>query len=125
MHKDGILFVFHSAHKLEKSLKHLEPLAKYDIVPSAAYWGKEVRELEPALAPAINGGFWFSNDRSVRPDTVTAGLTEWLTERNVEIRTNTRVVELIHLNGQVNAVQNHSGEDPGRCGSDRGRGALR
>jgi D-amino-acid dehydrogenase len=112
MRKDGILFVFHSAHKLEASLKHLEPLAKYDIVPSIAYWGKEVRELEPALAPTINGGFWFSNDRSVRPDTVTTGLTEWLTERNVEIKTNTRVVELIHLNGQVNAVRTTAGRIP-------------
>ena len=53
MHKDGILFVFNSAAKLEESLKHLEPLAKYDIVPSQAYWGKELRELEPALAPGL------------------------------------------------------------------------
>src|SRR5215217_3143035 len=112
MRKDGILYVFHSAQRLEQTLKHLEPMAKYDIVPSTAYWGKEIRELEPALSPAINGGFWFKTDRSVRPDTVTAGLTEWLTERNVELKTNTEVVELEHVNGQVNAVQTTAGRIP-------------
>src|SRR5829696_3429042 len=112
MHKDGILFVFNSAQKLEESLKHLEPLAKYDIVPSTAYWGKELRELEPALAPGITGGFWFERERSVRPDTVTGGLTEWLGERMVEFKNNTKVTGIEHSGGKVAAVQTSAGRIP-------------
>lgn len=112
MHQDGILYVFHSPLKLERALKELEPLAKYDIVPSTAYWGREVRALEPALAPSINGGFWFQRDRSARPDTLASGLTEWLSERMVEFKTNTTVVDFEHVNGQVNAVRTTAGRIP-------------
>lgn len=112
MHQDGILFVFHSPLKLEHEFKAVEPLAKYGIVPSQPYWGNEVRELEPALSPSINGGFWYKGDRSVRPDTFTAGLTEWLSERMVEFRTNTKVTGFEHVNGQVNAVETTAGRIP-------------
>jgi D-amino-acid dehydrogenase len=112
MHQDGILFVFHSPLKLEHELKALEPLAKYGIVPSTAYWGKELRELEPSLAPSINGGFWYEGERSVRPDTLTRGLTEWLSKRKVELKINTKVVDIEHVNGQVNAVMTTAGRIP-------------
>lgn len=109
MHQDGILFVFSSALKLEHELKALEPLARYGIVLSKPYWGKEVRELEPALSDSINGGFWYEGERSVRPDTLTTGLSDWLSERGVDITTNAHVTGFDVVNGQVNAVRTTAG----------------
>jgi D-amino-acid dehydrogenase len=112
MHKDGILFVFHSPLHLEHEYRALEPLKKYGIISTEPYWGNDVRELEPALSPAINGGFWYQNDRSVRPDSFTGGLTEWLSERMVEFKTDTTVTGISHVNGQVNAVETTAGKIP-------------
>lgn len=109
MHQDGILFVFHSPLKLEHELKALEPLAKYGIATPQAYWGKDVRELEPALNETINGGFWYAGERSIRPSTLTDGLTDWLSERMVEIKTNSKVVGFAHSGGKVSAVETTSG----------------
>lgn len=113
MHKDGILFVFHSPVKLEHELKALEPLAKHGIdVPKTAYWGKELRELEPALNETINGGFWYAGERSVNPATLTSGLSEWLGERMVEFKTETRVTGFAHAGGRVAAVETTAGPIP-------------
>jgi D-amino-acid dehydrogenase len=109
MHQNGILFVFHSPLKLGHELKALEPLAKYGIAPPTAYWGKEVRELEPALNETINGGFWYPGERSIRPSTLTDGLTEWLRERMVALKTDTIVTGFEHAAGKVTAVETTNG----------------
>jgi len=112
MHRDGILVVFNSALKMEHELKAIEPLARYGLKPTRPIHGREVRELEPALADTINAGFWYEGERSVRPDTLMSGLTEWLSERMVEFKMNTRVTGFDVVNGQVNAVQTTAGRIP-------------
>lgn len=111
-HRDGILFVFQSPLTLERELKALEPYKQYGIEPSPAYWGKDVRALEPALSDAINGGFWHPGERSVRPDTLTAGLTDWLVQRGVGFRLETAVTGFDHAGGYVRAVRTSEGSIP-------------
>jgi D-amino-acid dehydrogenase len=108
-HKTGILFVFHSRANLEHDLRALEPLKKYGIVPPISYEAKDVHELEPALSDSISGGFWYEGERHVRPETLTGGLTDWLTARDVAFKTNTRVIDIEHANGQARVVNTTGG----------------
>jgi D-amino-acid dehydrogenase len=48
--------------------------------------GAELRRLEPGLSRNVAGGFLVREERHVRPETLTAGLASWLTERGVDIR---------------------------------------
>lgn len=112
LHKTGILFVFHSVANLEHDLRSLEPLATYGIKPPTPFGAKEVHDLEPSLSASINGGFWYEGERHVRPDTLTGGLTEWLKAREVEFKTNTRVVDIEHANGQATVVTTTDGRIP-------------
>lgn len=108
-HKTGILFVFHSLANLEHDLRSLEPLERYGIKPPRPYGARELHEMEPSLSASITGGFWYEGDRHVRPDTLTGGLTDWLKARDVEFRTNTRVIGIEHANGQARAVNTTGG----------------
>ena len=112
MHQDGVLFVFQSPLKLEHELAALQRLAKYGIDIPKAYWGKDVRELEPALNDTINGGFWYAGERSVNPLTLTDGLTNWLSERMVDFRLNTKVTGFEYGDGKVTAVNTSTGSIP-------------
>jgi len=112
-HQNGILFVFHSPSIMEHELKALEPYAKYGIKPSPPIWGKDLHEFEPSLSSSIHGGFWYEGERHVRPDTLTSGLRDWLTTHGVIFRTDTKVIDIDHVNGQVNAVNTTNGRIPG------------
>ncbi len=104
-HERGLLFAYVSPLALEHDLEHMQPLRKFGIDVPPAVWGDAIRELEPALSTSINGGFLYPLERHVRPDSLTAGLVEWLAERAVTIRTGARVTGFDHVNGQVNAVR--------------------
>jgi D-amino-acid dehydrogenase len=104
-HKEGLLFAYISPLALESDLRHMEPLRKHGIEVPKPIWGDAVRELEPSLSAAVNGGFLYPLERHVRPDTLTAGLVEWLQERSVQVRTGSPVTGFDRVNGQVNAVR--------------------
>jgi D-amino-acid dehydrogenase len=89
-HRTGILFAYVSPAALEHDLREMEPLRQFGMDVPAPRWCDDVRELEPALGEAIAGGFWFQQERQVRPDSLTAGLVEYLTAHGVEIRSRTR-----------------------------------
>jgi len=108
-HRTGVLFVYHSGAHLEHDLEALAPLQRYGIKPPRPYGAAEVHELEPSLSASICGGFWHDGERHVRPDTLTGGLTDWLTAREVSVRTNTRVVGIEHAQGRVRAVSTTDG----------------
>lgn len=108
-HRTGVLFVYHSGAHLEHDLEALAPLQRYGIKPPRPYGTAEVHELEPSLSASICGGFWHDGERHVRPDTLTGGLTDWLTAREVSVRTHTRVVGIEHAHGQVRAVSTTAG----------------
>jgi D-amino-acid dehydrogenase len=90
-HRTGVLFAYLSPAALEHDLRAMEPLRRFGMDVPAPLWGDDVRALEPALGAGIGGGFWFRQERHVRPATLVAGLVAQLTARGVEIRPGTRV----------------------------------
>ncbi|MEA2512563.1 MAG: D-amino-acid dehydrogenase [Thermomicrobiales bacterium] len=104
-HRTGVLFAYVSPAALEHDLRAMEPLRQFGMDVPSPVWGDDVRELEPALGDAITGGFWFSQERHIRPDTLTAGLVEHLTARGVEIRSRTRVTGFDRVNDRITNVR--------------------
>lgn len=109
VHKAGILFVFHSAATMEHDLRATESLVRYGITPPTPFGAQALHEMEPSLHASITAGFWYEHERHVRPDTLTAGLADWLTTRGVEFRTDTRVVGVDHAAGSARAVETTAG----------------
>jgi D-amino-acid dehydrogenase len=104
-HRTGVLFAYVSPAALEHDLRAMEPLRRFGIEVPSPLWGDAVRALEPALGDGIGGGFWFAQERHVRPDTLTAGLVAQLTARGVEIRPRTRVTGFDRESDQVTNVR--------------------
>jgi len=94
MEKAGLLMAFINPRNLEHELGHLERYKLLSGTVPKALWGAEARALEPALSDAVNGAFLIETERHIRPDTLTDGLIEWLGERNVDLRWNTRIAGL-------------------------------
>jgi D-amino-acid dehydrogenase len=74
--------------------------------------GEALRDLEPGLSDAVNGGFWLPQGRSVRPDSLVRGLTAYLDRRGVEICANTSVSGIEVTDRQVTAVNVNSRRIP-------------
>ena len=104
-HRQGILFAYRSPTELEHDLRALEPLRAFGLDLPLPLWGDAVRALDPALADTVCGGYWIAGERHVRPESLTAGLVEFLTARGVAIRPNQPVTAIEHANGRATAVR--------------------
>jgi D-amino-acid dehydrogenase len=85
-HRDGLLFAYRSAETLEQDYAALEPIRRFGFEMTPILNGSAVRDLEPALAEAVTGGYWLPQERTVRPDTLVQGLRAALQQHDVEIR---------------------------------------
>jgi D-amino-acid dehydrogenase len=110
MHADGLLFVAHHEAVLESELASLREQQALGFGGGVERLGAaETRALEPALSDAVVGGILAADERHVRPETVTAGLTEHLRNHAVQIREHVRVDRIerdgggwaIHARGEV------------------------
>jgi D-amino-acid dehydrogenase len=111
-HKTGVLFAYASPDALEHELKEMEPLRAFGIDLPAPMWGDDLRAFEPGLAERVVGGFWMSEERHVRPDSLTGGLVRYLTNRGVEIKTETAVTGFDIGKDKVAAVRTADGTIP-------------
>jgi D-amino-acid dehydrogenase len=91
LHKAGVLFAFKSQEKLEHDLQRMEKLTTFGFGAPEPVYGDDLRELEPALADDITGGFLMREERHVRPDSLVAGLVRYLTGCGVEVRSGIEV----------------------------------
>src|SRR3989304_2395022 len=117
MHKSGVLFAYldrtHAAHLLE-DLDRLEPLGYRRpemLVP------RDLRDLEPALGPAVVAGLLVEIDRHIRPDTLLDGLRRRLTQLGADLRTGVAVTNVRRRHSGVVAVVTTQGD----VGGGRGR----
>lgn len=111
-HQDGLLYAYQSMETLQKDWEALTPLNKFGYTVPPILDAQAVHDFDPVLGPSVSGGYWFQQDRSVRPDSLTSGLREWLEERNVEFRSATRVTGFDAPDGTVRAVGTTSGAIP-------------
>ena len=78
MQRAGVLFLFRSESAMRHALEGLTIRAPQPLQ------GAALRELEPAVSNAAAAGFLVKEDRHLRPESLMAGLTTWLTSQGVE-----------------------------------------
>jgi D-amino-acid dehydrogenase len=103
-HRDGLLFAYRTREAMEHDYAALEPVRAFGFEISPLMDGDELRGLEPSLSDAVSGGYWLPNERSLRPDTLVRGLTDFLQTRGVEIRCHTPATGIETSGGQATAV---------------------
>jgi D-amino-acid dehydrogenase len=97
-HRDGILYVYQSPADLDHEMELLTRFARNGLSYQGPIVGDELRAMEPALTDKIHGGVWLTQERSVRPDSVTNALVNWLENNGVELRRKVRV-EGLNISG--------------------------
>ncbi len=110
MHKSGVLFAYldkaHAAHLLE-DLDHLESLGYRR---PEMLGPRDLRELEPALGPAVVAGLLVEVERHIRPDTLLDGLRRRLAQLGADLRTGVAVTNVRRRNGAVVTVVTTQGD---------------
>ena len=86
MHGAGLLYAGLHRTAVDHALEEVRLLARFGYQRPDVLSGADLRRLEPGLSNAVTGGFLVEEERHVRPETLTAGLADWLTERGVELR---------------------------------------
>lgn len=109
LHRDGLLFVFQSEAKLAETLRELEHQREFGYATPARLDGAAVRRLEPAISDRVCGGFFVSEERHVRPETLCAGYVAKLRELDVEIRSDIEVTGARLAGGRVSGIETSAG----------------
>ena len=100
MHSAGLLFVFLREAAMRAMLHDTGAGPAANGPEPRVFTGSELRQFEPSVSDAVTTGLWVEQERHVRPETLCAGLVQWLTAHGAEIRTGTAVTGG-HLNGQT------------------------
>lgn len=103
-HRDGILYIYQSPADLDHEMEMLTRFAGGGLSFQGPIVGDDLRELEPSLSEKIHGGVWLTQERSVRPDTVTNALVTWLESNGVDLRRKVRVEGLTISRDRVTDV---------------------
>ncbi|MDI3270326.1 MAG: FAD-dependent oxidoreductase [Bacillota bacterium] len=111
LHRDGLLYVFHTDHEYEKHLKDFEKLAALGMARPRKVEA-DLRDWEPGLHPDLKKALWVESDWHVRPDDMTGSLAAYLREKGVEFREG-NVEGFVKTNGKVTALITSAGEIPG------------
>jgi len=82
----GLLLAARTETKLANYRELFEELRSLGAATFRELDSRETREAEPALADGLAGALLTEVDRWVRPETLTAGLADWLRGRAVEVR---------------------------------------
>jgi D-amino-acid dehydrogenase len=111
MHHAGLLFVGLNRDKVEHAHADIRQLTRFGYSTPALLNAREVHDLEPGLSGDVAGGFLIDQERHIRPETLTTGLVEWLTEHGVEIHSDCEVVGLERRNGTITGVTTRDGTE--------------
>lgn len=110
MHRSGVLFAYldkaHAAHLLE-DLERLEPLGYRR---PEMLGPRDLRELEPALGPAVVAGLLVEVERHIRPDTLLDGLRRRLTQLGADLRTGVAATHIRRRHSAIVAVVTTQGD---------------
>ncbi|MDQ0093055.1 NAD(P)/FAD-dependent oxidoreductase [Paeniglutamicibacter psychrophenolicus] len=86
VHDDGLLLPFRTDSEIENFLVSFEKGREAGNMGKISVLGSEkLQDLEPALDPRLAGGIHLTDEKSVRPETFTAGLSAWLHNAGVKI----------------------------------------
>jgi D-amino-acid dehydrogenase len=103
-HRVGVLYAFDSRAELEHEYAHLAPLRRFGYEIPPILDGDQMRNLEPTLRDEVAGGYWFAQERHVRPDDLVAGLVAWLRAAGVDVRAGQAVTGFERQGAKITAV---------------------
>jgi D-amino-acid dehydrogenase len=109
MHQTGLLLAAMHRDYLEHMADLLEVMQDFGYQEPEELSGSELRDFEPALSGEVVAGLWVREERLVRPETLTAGLVQWLDERGVTLRSGVEVTGLRRGNGGVTQIDTSEG----------------
>jgi D-amino-acid dehydrogenase len=109
MAEAGLLVLGLSAEVLDDHLEDTRDLERIGYRPAERLSATEAREREPMLSDEVAGAVFIRNDRHVRPESLTAGLTTALWRRGVEIRSGAPVIGFTRHGRQLISVDIEGG----------------
>lgn len=92
MKQNGLLFAGLSDETVTRAAAGIERLTEHGYQPVEKLDGSSVRDLEPGISERVAGGFLLPDERTVRPEQLTASLAEAIVQRGGEIRANVDVI---------------------------------
>lgn len=111
-HRSGIIHAYREPAALAHDYRDLEQLRPFGYDRIDLLDGVALRELEPGLVAGLAGGYRIEQERHLRPDSLVAGLREWLIQAGVEVRDGVTVTGFEHAGGRVHALRTTDGTVP-------------
>lgn len=104
MHSEGLLMAFTRKENLDHHLTHLDLVKRYGLEPTVLV-GDDVRNHEPLLSDAVEGGLYFPKERHVDPGALARALRDRLLSRGVEIVENAPIDAVDIRDGAVRGIR--------------------
>jgi D-amino-acid dehydrogenase len=101
---NGLLLAFRRAASRDGILEDLGRIGRHLPLEVTALDQTETEALEPALKGSVQGGVLIAEERLARPEHVVSALVEWLTARDVEIRSDAPVQRVDVERGRATGV---------------------
>ncbi len=109
MHDSGLLCAFTTRVGYERTLASLQAIDAVSGLEIQELLGTKLMVKEPALADDVVGGIFIAGERHVRPETLNAGLVDWLTRSGVEIKTGVEMLGVTREGLAVNGIETTAG----------------
>jgi D-amino-acid dehydrogenase len=109
MRASGLLFVGLSEQAVTSAVGEIGHLRPYGYATPERLSAAEVRALEPLLTGAVAGGLLLPDERSVRPETLTAALAGAIADGGGAVSTPVTVTGFRRDDGRIGAVQTSEG----------------
>ncbi|MFD5224214.1 NAD(P)/FAD-dependent oxidoreductase [Microbacterium sp. NPDC058342] len=112
MHSQGLLMAFLERSGLDHHLTHLDLVERFGLEPTVLE-GDAVREHEPHLSDAVQGGLFFPKERHVDPRALVDALHRRLTEMGVTLVENAGVADVQRAGTRITSVSTAAGTHRG------------
>jgi len=109
MHDSGVLCAFMTRGGYERALAGFYALDEAHGIEIHELKGASLLVKEPALSDDVVGGILIAGERHVRPETLNAGLVDWLERSGVEITTGVEVLGVTQDGLAVDGIETTAG----------------
>jgi D-amino-acid dehydrogenase len=110
MHSDGLLLAAVSEQELDHEWKVLSEVRELGYAGTLDLLNRaDVHRLEPALTSEVVGGIYAIDERHVRPESLTAGLAQYLRAHRAEVREGVAATRIVPT-GRGWSIETRSGE---------------
>lgn len=110
MRRSGILWTFLDSRHARAATADFPALDRLGYETPEIMTGSQTRSLEPGLSDRVASGFLVENERFVRPESLTEGLTRRILESGTEIHTGLEILQGVRRGRTLDALTTPHGE---------------